>query len=550
MMRFVWSPKRDHSARQLRAAMAIALGLACTTTACGSTTTRGGRAGTIVRAPAAPVLRYASEASEASTAEPGLARSIGAIVNADGAGEAASAHDPRLSRLAAWLVERYPDGSERPHREVVDFLAQTLGVVDPTPAVFLVGGAAAALDESVTGMVRQQIARRPYNRFGVAIVDRGAQRLALVVLTSRRVRIDPIARAGESTRPIVVRGELGAGLTNPSIAVTSPSGAVRSIPAGEGPAFDVRVPATEPGAYQIEIIGRGERGETVLANFPVFRGVEPPTHIEVAPSGGDETEPVAVEHELLVLLNRARRTAQLRPLESLETMTQIARAHSRDMIEVGYMGHVSPTTGDAGDRLRSAGVHSGLVLENIGRAYSAREIHDGLMASPGHRANILNPDVTHVGVGVASESEGGRIVFVATEVFVRVGARLDLSHAPQQLLEGINQRRATLGRPAVRLDAALSERARTGAQRYFARADPLPTQEQVLDDVNESLRRFSLAYSRIGAVMAVVVSVEEAAALEPVLAAGPEVVGIGLAQGDRPELGRVIAVVIVLGWPR
>ncbi|MCC7534984.1 MAG: hypothetical protein IT379_02155, partial [Deltaproteobacteria bacterium] len=510
---------------------------------CGSTTRPIVRGGIVVRAPVAVTARYASDPPPATEEVPALARVIAASPR-EGSTEPL-VYDARMSRLAEWLLERYPDGRETPRREVVDFLAQSLGIVDPTPAVFLVGvdRNAGSFDASVTTFVAQQLARRPYNRFGVVTAERGAQRLALVVLTSRLVRIEPIARSGETSRPIVVRGELASGLTTPSIAVTSPSGAVRSIPAGEGPAFDVRVPAPEPGAYQIEIIGRGERGETVLANFPVYRGVEPPDHVVVAPTEGTETEPAAVERELLVLLNRTRRAARLPPLESMEALGTVARAHSRDMIEAGYMGHVSPTTGDAGDRLRGAGVHSGLVLENIGRAYSAREIHDGLMASPGHRANMMNPDVTHVGVGVASESEGGRIVFVATEVFIRVGRRIDLTRSPQVLLEGINQRRAALGRPAVRLDAALSERAAAGARAFFSDGDPAPTQEDVLGEVNDSLRRFALAYSRIGAVMAVVVEVEEAAALEPVLAEGPTVVGIGLAQGDRAQLGRVVAVV-------
>lgn len=518
---------------------------------CGSSSPARSRPGTVVRAPVAAAPRYSTDSLSATAParEPALVAAIRAARLP--AGAEPPVHDPRLTTLAGWLLDRYDDGRDTPPREVVDFLAQTLGVVDPTPAVFLVGvDGPASLDEAVASMAAEQLARRPYNRFGVATATHGSQRLALVVLTSRRVRLEPVARAGEPGRAIVVRGELGPGFTYPTVAVTSPSGRVRSIPAGEGPGFDVRVPAAERGTYQLEVIGRGELGETVLANFPVHRGVAPPDHVVVAPPASGEQDPRTVERELLVLLNGARRRARLPPLEAMEALGQVARAHSREMVDAGYMGHRSPRHGDAGDRLRRAGIQSGVVLENIGRAYSAREIHDGLMASPGHRANILSPRITHVGVGVASETEGGRMAFVATEVFVRVSERLDLSRAPSRLLEGINARRQALGRRPVRLDASLSQRAQAGAEAFFRGGGQPPGQEAVLDEVNESLRRFSLAYSRIGAVMAIVTAVDDAAALEPVLDEGPQVVGIGLAQGDRPDLGRVIAVVVVLGWPR
>ncbi len=106
------------------------------------------------------------------------------------------------------------------------------------------------------------------------------------------------------------------------------------------------------------------------------------------------------------LTNATRRENGLPPVVADGGLEQVARAHSQDMVQHDFVGHTSPTTGTAVQRVARAGYNSGLVLENIGRGYGAREIEEGLMQSPGHRANILNPDVTHVGIGVVAQQEG------------------------------------------------------------------------------------------------------------------------------------------------
>ncbi|MGE3632703.1 MAG: CAP domain-containing protein, partial [Sandaracinaceae bacterium] len=172
-----------------------------------------------------------------------------------------------------------------------------------------------------------------------------------------------------------------------------------------------------------------------------------------------------------------------------------------------------------------------------------------LVESPGHRANLINPDVTHVGIGVVPQSDGDRTAFVVTEVFIREADRVDLSGAPEQLLTLINRARRARGAPEVSLEPPMSEAAQNAAQEFFS--DPSLSQQDTVDDASASLRRFAIAYSRIGGVMAVVSDVSEAGALEPTLDAGIRFIGIGVAQGNRPDTGEnAIAVVIVMAWPR
>ena len=75
-----------------------------------------------------------------------------------------------------------------------------------------------------------------------------------------------------------------------------------------------------------------------------------------------------------------------------------------------FTAHISPRTGSPADRVAKAGIAVGRLLENIGSSSSPEEVHLGLMRSPGHRSAILDPDVTHVGIGVASHDLARAVV--------------------------------------------------------------------------------------------------------------------------------------------
>lgn len=88
------------------------------------------------------------------------------------------------------------------------------------------------------------------------------------------------------------------------------------------------------------------------------------------------------------------------------------------MFALGYVGHTSPTTGSPADRLAAAGLRYALSAENIAFAPTAEQAHEGLMNSPPHRANILNPGFTRVGVAVLGNTDHGLMV---TQEFVGAG---------------------------------------------------------------------------------------------------------------------------------
>ncbi|MDQ3855265.1 MAG: CAP domain-containing protein, partial [Chloroflexota bacterium] len=110
----------------------------------------------------------------------------------------------------------------------------------------------------------------------------------------------------------------------------------------------------------------------------------------------------AAETEMLRLINRDRRTNGLQPLKMDEPLRQVARAHSREMFERSYFSHTSPSTGSPGDRLEKAGVPFLVAGENLAYQPNVRIAHEKLMASPGHRKNLLSPRFRRVGIGIIS----------------------------------------------------------------------------------------------------------------------------------------------------
>jgi uncharacterized protein YkwD len=461
--------------------------------------------------------------------------------------------DERLALLAEWIVPHLGQGGAAPPHEVIELCARHLGLVEPVPHLLVLGQSSDnGLDVAVADGVRRFLARQRYTHFGAAVVLQGDLRVVVVTLSTRVLTLDSVPRALDAgTRAITLRGRLSDGYTTPTVAVAPPGADVERLPAGPGPDFAVEVPLAGPGAYQVEVLARGSRGDSVVANFPVYVGVDPPREvaIRVRDDASEMSDAAAVARALLARINESREGAGLRPLSAHDGLDDVARAHSEDMVANGFVGHRSPTTGDAPARVERAGYRSGLILENIGRGYSPTEIHQGLLASPGHRANILNRSVTHVGVGVVAETEGSRTAFVATEVFIRMNAEIDAAEARAELLDAINAGRRARGASALDVDENLETAAGNAATEYFA--NPNQSQQDTVDDASGSLRRFAMMFSRIGGLMAVVGDVSEASRLEPTFDPEVRYIGIGVAQGDRPDAPpNSIGVVILLGWAR
>ena len=117
-----------------------------------------------------------------------------------------------------------------------------------------------------------------------------------------------------------------------------------------------------------------------------------------------------LEARMLELVNKERATAGLEPLKADPELAEVARAHSRDMLARGYFSHVTPEGRKASDRARAAGAAYLLMGENLAFAQTLPVAHQGLMHSPGHRANILRPQFGRLGIGVLDAGAHGLMI--------------------------------------------------------------------------------------------------------------------------------------------
>lgn len=117
------------------------------------------------------------------------------------------------------------------------------------------------------------------------------------------------------------------------------------------------------------------------------------------------------EAEAVRLSNRARTNAGCPPLRVDAQLTRAAREHSRDMAEHGYFAHVRPGGRDPFQRMAEAGYRYG-AAENIaaGQATADRVVQDWL-ASPDHRATLLDCSLDEVGIGLHIASRSPNVYY-------------------------------------------------------------------------------------------------------------------------------------------
>jgi len=121
---------------------------------------------------------------------------------------------------------------------------------------------------------------------------------------------------------------------------------------------------------------------------------------------------VDAAQEIFDLLNGARVEAGQAPLAWSDALADVGYRHAAEMYVDGYFAHNSPKTGTVGDRVVAAGLTVRLVGENLALAAAPFLVHEGLMNSDGHRANILRPEFVRVGIGVVEGPLGLMVVQV------------------------------------------------------------------------------------------------------------------------------------------
>jgi uncharacterized protein YkwD len=110
----------------------------------------------------------------------------------------------------------------------------------------------------------------------------------------------------------------------------------------------------------------------------------------------------AEAEQIFAMSNQARAQAGVGRLEWDPALAAAALQHCERMAAEGPIAHRYGGEPDLSARAAQEGAHFSVIEENVALGPSAAEIHEAWMESPGHRANLLSPEVDRVGIAVVA----------------------------------------------------------------------------------------------------------------------------------------------------
>jgi uncharacterized protein YkwD len=505
----------------------------------------------MVFAPASPATMFYNDPPVAPAPSWPLADTISAAIQeyCRTAGIEPPRPDGRLYQAAAELADVIPEDAPLAY-PIIEFALQRQGIIEPSPHLLPVAG---TLDQPQS--ILQQLATRlpvilssqTITRFGIGVTrgDGPGRDLLVILLQASHVKTKPIPREVPGGGAIDIEGQALADFRDPQVFVTRDDGSVvkESLQRQGRQGFRARLSCRgRRGRQQVEITANNSGGSSVLANFPVWCNEKAPASVTIMPSEDDIT-PVATaaeaEARMLALVNRDRQKNGLGPLALSVELSAVARAHGKDMRDNGFVAHVSPTTGSADDRVKSAKIRTSLVLENVARAYGVGEAQAGLMNSPGHRANLLSDRATHVGIGIVFEDSGseGRVMYI-TQLFMRVPPDITLQQARTALQDKIAAKRSR-----VRHDSALAKVAQAYAQDVVAAGWPEKQAAAWRDRKFDPLRP---RFARVGTAVVTVIDIDSLDIDQAFRETWITHYGLGVARGKHDEFGDNAMFIVLL----
>jgi uncharacterized protein YkwD len=433
--------------------------------------------------------------------------------------------DGRLASLARQFANRREDDTA-----ALALAAHARGLVDADLTLRVVRAAsaellAAALASELAAPLRALLP----THFGMFVHPGG--RAASIVLGRRPLALEPVPRQLPRAATIHLRGLLAATDRNPKLIVVGPDGSV-VLPSGAGPQFELNVPTRTAGVYRLELQALAGEHARALAKLTVYVGVTPLAEKPVAPAPISSS---VLRRALYARSNELRAAHGLSPLGVDPRLELSAEHHSQQL-----------TAASAQADPPAAPLAEGTALLTVARGADEAALWTALVSQGAFRAQLLNADVTRIGIGVTQCPSG----YVATHVLARPAAtHADAELAPARILTALNENRRARGAVALRPDPDLTRIARRAANELAMH--PEQSEHDVVERANAELEHFGLGYRRAAAVAALVQDPLEAAALEPALDPEAHAVGVAVAEGERPGMPEArVAVVIALGWER
>lgn len=222
----------------------------------------------------------------------------------------------------------------------------------------------------------------------------------------RRLKLDPVPTVIAPGRGVGVRVE---GAKAPRLFVVSPSGSWKTYTIARG---DTRWIGglREVGDWRFEVVD----GDRVELLFGVHVG-EPVPPLPPLASAKPLENPITAVDGLYRRVNELRKVNGLAPLKRFVDFEMLVREQASCLASEGVAAHSSVLCPGVPGRATQGWYPRGHFYEDVAVADTAAEAWETLLASPGHLANILCADCTHLSVGAAIEPATDPRLFVVWE---------------------------------------------------------------------------------------------------------------------------------------
>jgi len=433
------------------------------------------------------------------------------------------------------------DRKDTPDETALRFVSWYFGLTSPAPVTIT---AVPTEDPKViSGMVLDSISSFAKNaaqpRFGLA-TSRLAKDSSRLVLLMADLVVDwePVPRRLALNSQAPLKGRLVGAYENPKVFISDVKGQLETPPVSPGKALQAELRCGDvAGRIQVEIRAEQQGAESIVANFPVMCGAEPPTSVSLPPEQGP-VDPAREEKRDLDLINSERTAVGIATLAWDDAVAKVARTISENRRN-------KQGESDVVALLKQAGVISPLVLQNPAQARSVDEAHARFSFSPSHRANYMSTAVTQAGIGVAAGVDAsGRPTVFLTELFVKQLPPIDTQAVRKDLRAAIARKRSDARVPPLASDPILEEVAQNYAKALADAKGSLPKAraDELLLPLHKTFRTVNV----ISGVKSDPLELAE----EPGIVATAKVVGIGVAQGAHSVLGQNATYVVIITGTR
>jgi uncharacterized protein YkwD len=335
------------------------------------------------------------------------------------------AMDAGLERTAQHLAEHQAARGELLSNDEVTFELRAAGVPHVWPRAWLV------LTDDATTLAPDALSS--FSTWMTSFHDGGQRRCGLgraalrdsrtaisVVAVDAVAALKPLPRRVRTGHWLEVEAEFFEETSLVEVVALGPTGGPRSISASlRNNVARARVRLDRAGAWLIQVLPTLANGPRPALEAMVFADQEPPKAFEALSVPGEHAGNGAVSpRAMLLMLNAARASEGLPPLAYDEQLEVAATIHAKAMFDTQRVAH-DVGMGTPVDRIAALELTPVIAGENVAHASTLERSHRALWASPSHRANMLHPKFTHVGIGYAEDPDGSLWV---CQVFAAFGA--------------------------------------------------------------------------------------------------------------------------------